>query len=75
MKTQESKEYLLNQFDKLSKEKQKKVINYVKWLTNTQVGKDVDNLFNLAGSVDAEELKLMEEAIKEGCEEVDYNEW
>ena len=75
MSTQESKEFLLKEFDKLDEEGQKRIINYVKWLAHNRVNKDVNNLLNLAGSIDAEELKVMDEAIKKGCEEVDHNEW
>ena len=67
MSTKESRDVLLNEFEKLDEEGQKKIINYVKWLAHNRSNKNLNNFLTLAGSIDTEELKLMDEAIEKGC--------
>jgi len=67
MSTKESRDILLNEFEKLDEEGQKKIINYVKWLAHNRSNKNLNKFLTLAGSIDTEELKLMDEAIEKGC--------
>ena len=67
MSTKESRDILLNEFEKLDEEGQKKIIYYVKWLSHNRSNKNLNKFLTLAGSIDTEELKLMDEAIEKGC--------
>jgi len=50
------------------------VLNYLKNLVKR--GDDSNkNLLALAGTISKKDIKLMEKAIEEGCENIDSNEW
>jgi hypothetical protein len=67
---------ILTQLDKLSLEEQLQVLNFAKSLAGTMpVGIPGKELLHLAGTISTEDAKLMREAIEEGCEQVDLNEW
>ena len=65
---------LLNYFHALAKPQQLNVLNYLKSLLHKEESPN-KGLLALAGSISSKDLKLMEEAIKEGCEQIDENEW
>ena len=56
----------------LEKGRQKSVLAYIKSLLK---GSENKNLLKFAGSFSPEDIKEMEEAIGEGCENIDRNEW
>lgn len=60
----------------LPHELQKRVLNYVRELKkNHDAGKAGKHLIDFAGSISAEDLKIMSEAIEKDCGRVDLNEW
>lgn len=76
MITPEYKTEILNQLDKLDTEQQKKVLNLIRALVMTRLkGIQGGKLLSFAGTIDANDLQLMEQAIEEGCEKVNLNEW
>lgn len=55
---------------------QRQVLNYVKELKKiheTEV--HGEHLLRFAGSISAEDLKIMSDVIEKDCEQVDLNEW
>jgi hypothetical protein len=67
---------ILTQLDKLNLEEQLQVLNFAKSLAGTMpVGIQGKKLLHLAGTISTEDAKLMREAIEEGCEQVNLNEW
>jgi hypothetical protein len=67
---------ILTQLDQLSLEQQLQVLNFAKSLAGTTpVGIPGKERLHLAGTISHEDAKLMREAIEEGCEQVDLNEW
>jgi hypothetical protein len=67
---------ILTQLDKLSLEQQLQVLNVAKSLAGTMpVGVPGKELLHLAGTISTEDATLMREAIEEGCEQVNLNEW
>ena len=65
---------VLQYFHNLSKPQQLGVLNYLKSLVGKQKMKN-EGLLKLAGSIPAEDLKQMEQAIEESCEQIDKDEW
>ncbi len=65
---------LLSYFHALAKPQQLDVLNYLKSLLKRDESSN-QGLLALAGSISSQDLKLMEEAIKEGCEQIDEDEW
>jgi hypothetical protein len=52
------------------------VLEFTRNLVNSQVkGTPGKKLLHLAGSIPTDDLQLMREAIEEGCEQVDVDEW
>lgn len=58
----------------LNKEQQGKVLAYVRSLLS-KTNKANQDLLQLAGSIDPQDLRQMSEAIETGCENIDKNEW
>ena len=56
----------------LEKARQKTVLSYIKSLLK---GNDTKNILKFAGVFSPEDIKEMEEAIGQGCENIDGNEW
>jgi hypothetical protein len=70
------KKEVLDRMEELSDEKQKLVLNILRSLTPRRPrGTPGRDLLDLAGLIDAEDLRLMSEAIEEGCERIDPNAW
>lgn len=65
---------LLSYFHSLTKPQQLEVLNYLKSLLKKDSSSN-KGLLKLAGSISSQDLKLMNEAIKEGCEQIDKDEW
>lgn len=61
---------------KLSTEQQMRVLTFVKTLAEEQpCGVRGSRLLKFAGVISPDDLKEMEKAIAEGCEQVNLNEW
>lgn len=65
---------LLGYFHSLAKPQQLDVLNYLKSLVKEDRPSN-KGLLKLAGSISAKDLREMEEAVKEGCEQIDEDEW
>lgn len=67
---------ILDQLDKLPPEQQRKVLDFARSLSKANpVGKAGEELLGFAGIMDAEDTEAMSQAIEEGCEQVNINEW
>ncbi|MBE9041790.1 hypothetical protein IQ235_13470 [Oscillatoriales cyanobacterium LEGE 11467] len=52
------------------------VLKFVQTLISSQIqGVPGQQLLQFAGAIPTDDLQLMEEAIEEGCDRVDLNEW
>ena len=58
----------------LGKSQQAKVLHFLKSLVQEK-NSSSSQLLSFSGSINAEDLKQMEQAIHEGCEHIDRNEW
>jgi len=65
---------LLHDIQLLSEPQQQQVLAYVRTLQGAPP-KSGAAFVQLAGTIPIEELRLMEQAIEEGCEQVDVNGW
>ena len=65
---------LLSYFHSLAKPQQLDVLNYLKGLLKKDHLSN-QSLLKLAGSISPEDLRMMDQAIKEGCEQIDEDEW
>ncbi len=55
---------------------QSQVLNFAQTLVSTEIrGVPGQQLLQFAGTIPLDELRSMEEAIAQGCEQVDINEW
>jgi hypothetical protein len=70
------KEQILNDLDRLSPEQQQRAAKLVHDLVSTlPKGASGRDLLRFAGTLDDESARQMTEAIEEGCERVDLDEW
>ena len=67
---------ILDQLDKLPLEHQRKVLDFARSLSKANpVGKAGKELLSFAGTIEIEDIKAISQAIEEGCEQVNINEW
>ncbi|MEW6210665.1 MAG: hypothetical protein AB1631_20035 [Acidobacteriota bacterium] len=67
---------ILDQLDKLPPDQQHKVLDFARSLAKAvPVGKQGKELLKFAGTIEAEDLKIISQAIEEDCEQVNVNEW
>jgi hypothetical protein len=67
---------VIAQMKNLPQELQWRVWEFARTLTvSTPQGISGSRLLRFAGSIPREDVKVMKEAIEEGCEQVDGNEW
>lgn len=67
---------ILSQLSKLAVEQQKLVLNFARTLAlATPIGTPGKELLRFAGTIELDDLKLMTQAIEDGCEQVDRDEW
>jgi hypothetical protein len=67
---------ILSDLDRLSPEQQQRAAELVHGLvTPLPKGASAEDLLSLAGTLDAEAASEMMQAIEEGCERVDLDEW
>jgi len=70
------REQILSDLDRLSPEQQKRAAELIHGLvTPLPKGASIDDLLKVAGTLDEESAREMREAIEEGCERVDLDEW
>jgi hypothetical protein len=74
MSNQSLQKEILDQLSKLPIEQQRQVLDFARTLAKP-IGKQGKDLLHFAGGINAEDLKLMSQAIEEGCEQVNINEW
>ncbi len=64
------------QIERLPIDQKRKVLEYVRELTAARIhGVPGQNLLRFAGTIDHEDLMIIEQTIKEGCEKVNLDEW
>jgi hypothetical protein len=64
------------QLEKLPQEQQQRVLEFAQTLNQSKPsGVPGRKLLRFAGTIPPDDLRAMSEAIKEGCERVDANEW
>lgn len=67
---------LISQLDRLDRDRQRQVLDFARFLVmNQPVGTQGKDLLHLAGTLSREDARSMQEAIEEGCGQVDWNEW
>ncbi len=70
------KKEIITQIGLLDYEHQRRVLDFARALATTaQKGVKGKQLLVFAGTIPADELKAMEQAIEYSCEKVDLNEW
>lgn len=70
------KKELLEQIEKLTPLQQKQVLDFTLRLSG-QLSKRYPGkkLLELVGTISPEDLKIMKQAIEDGCEQIDESEW
>jgi len=67
---------ILKQLNGLPSVEQRRVLDFARALGQTMpAGASWDELSRFAGVIDRADLRRMTEAIEEGCERIDLNEW
>ncbi|MBW6521832.1 MAG: hypothetical protein K0A99_12630 [Desulfoarculaceae bacterium] len=70
------KKQIINQMGLLDYEHQRRVLDFARALVVTcPKGVPGKQLLSFAGTIPADDLKVMEQAIEDSCEKVDQNEW
>ncbi|MFQ5901267.1 MAG: hypothetical protein ACE5IH_06900 [Thermodesulfobacteriota bacterium] len=76
MATYSIKSKILDQLEILDTERQKEVLNFARILAMVRPkGMPGNKLLSFAGTIKADDLRKMRQAIEEGCEQVNLNEW
>lgn len=67
---------VVEQLETLPATLQQQVLEFIQTLkASTPLGVPGRQLLRFAGAIPADDLQLMHQAIEEGCEQVDMNEW
>ena len=67
---------ILNQLDKLALEQQQQVLHFARALATLKpLGVPGKELLRFAGMIELDDLHTIAQAIEEGCEKVNLNEW
>ena len=70
------KREILDQLAGLGADQQQKVLDFVRALAiNRPIGTPGRDLLRFAGTIESADLKAMEQAIEDGCERVNVDEW
>ena len=70
------KREILDQLDKLGVEQQQQVLRFARTLVATQPkGTPGRELLRFAGAIERDDLQQIAQAIEEGCEQVNLDEW
>ena len=67
---------LLKQLEQLGPEEQRQVLDFARTLaTFKRCGTPGESLIRFGGAIDAADLAIIAQAIEEGCEQVNPDEW
>jgi hypothetical protein len=67
---------ILGQLDQLGSDQQRRVLDFARSLaTNTSRRVPGKDLLSFVGAISDDDLRMMTQAIEEGCERVNLNEW
>lgn len=66
---------ILEELAKLEVEQQRRVLDFARALTAKPIGRRGEELLIFAGAISSEDLGIMTQAIEQGCEQVNLNEW
>ena len=70
------KKEIINEDGRLDYEQQRRVLDFARTLATTSPkGVPGRQLLSFAGTIPADDLKSMAQAIEDSCEKVDLNEW
>jgi len=70
------KKQILEQLDILPYEQQRRILDFARALAaSVPAGVAGRELLRFAGTIDANDLQLMAQAIEDGCERIDLDEW
>jgi hypothetical protein len=76
MKSSTIEKDISKQLNLLPHEQQQQVLEFARNLVKSRVrGLPGQNLLHFAGTIDHEDLIIIQETIKEGCEKVNLDEW
>ena len=76
MRTTTVKKEILVHLEKMPEPLQRQVLGYIHRLeSKTTRGEPGRNILGFAGAIPTDDLKSMAEAIENGCEKVDADEW
>jgi hypothetical protein len=78
MTNQSFEQEIAAQLHRLSPDQQKRVLEFVQALAQEKKrfsGASGSELLRFAGAIEADDLRAMEQAIAEGCEQVNLSEW
>jgi hypothetical protein len=76
MSDQTIQKELLDQLSKLPVEQQHQVLDFARKLAGSKpTGRSGKELLSFAGTIPIADLNIMTQAIEEGCEQVNLNEW
>ena len=74
MQTQEISKNIEQSLGQLNPYQQMKLLEFIESMTSYKK-KGKRDLLKFAGAIEQSELKLMKDAIAEGCEKIDNDEW
>ena len=70
------KEQILEQVSLLPQEQQRRILDFARALAmSVPVGARGKELLRFAGAIEADELQMIAQAIEDGCERINLNEW
>jgi len=70
------KEQILEQINNLSLEHQQRLLDFARQLVKSApVAVPGEKLLHFAGTIEADDLRGMTQAIEDSCERIDLNEW
>ena len=70
------KQEILDQLDQLGSEQQRQVLHFARALAMAKpTGVPGKDLLIFAGAIEEDDLRIMAQAIEEGCEKVNLDEW
>jgi hypothetical protein len=68
-------ETIIEEVAKLTPPQQEQVLDYARSLASRPAGVKLSDLQSLVGSIPEQDLREMQKAIEEGCENVDADRW
>lgn len=74
MEKLEVRTQIMDMLSNLTRLQQTKLLDFIRSLIQTEK-KTKSGILKLAGSIDKEDLKLMEKTIEEDCEKINMDEW